>query len=128
MVFFNCPPSSFFQVVSKVPLFQYGWYVDEEGNLKPTMVPDGTAMAPKAVLDITRCNCTGKTYDNVQIKFINKNAGTNCKNNHCSCSRSCLPCSEFCKCHERGCENRFSKKSVLLAESEDDEEERTLID
>ena len=41
-------------------LFQYGWYIDEEGNLKPTMVPDGTAMAPKAVLDITRCNCTGK--------------------------------------------------------------------
>ena len=93
--------------------------MDEDGILKPAMVPDGTPLAPKVVLDLTRCSCTGE-HHNVTLKSINCFLGSNCRTNRCSCSRSSLPCSEFCKCQERGCENRFNRNKPKFTESEED--------
>ena len=71
-------------VIGKLPNMdpcQFSWELDKDGkSLKPKMLPDGVDIAPKAVLESTRCTCKV----------------SNCKTNQCSCAKAKIPCSDFC--------------------------------
>ena len=63
---------------------EYGYVRHEPSKtLLPTTVPDGVTLAPDEIMTLIECNCEGASA---------------CRNMRCSCSRSKLPCTLFCKC------------------------------
>ena len=89
---------------------EYGWELDtDEVSLKPTMLPDGVEITPKAVLQTTRCNCNT----------------SKCRTNKCSCAKARIPCSDFCGCSKSDtddCENRWGiMDEVEEVEGQEDE-------
>ena len=85
----------------KIDACNYGWELDGNGVLKPTMLPAGTPIAPDIVLQTTRCKC----------------ASSKCKSNKCSCHSTGLKCSPFCKCV--GCENQGELDIELYDDSDE---------
>ena len=64
---------------------EYGYVRHEPSKtLLPTTVPDGVTLAPDEIMALIKCNCEGASA---------------CRNMRCSCSRSKLPCTLFCKCN-----------------------------
>ena len=80
----------------------FGWEKDGE-SLRPIMLPDGIDVAPKKVLEMTRCKCK-----------------TQCKTNRCSCVKAKTSCSEFCGC--QGCENHKDNSCDNDDESDESDE------
>ena len=87
---------------------QFGWEMDEDQQiLLPTMLPNGTKIAPETVLKITKCKCSS----------------THCITNQCSCFKATISCSEYCSCEESNCDNRNDIANELSDEGTDEEEE-----
>ena len=85
---------------------QYGWDVDGD-LLRATVLPSETLIAPDELLKLVCCNCT-----------------TACKSALCSCSKSRMSCTEFCKCKgEESCLNPLTI-SPTLQDSDADEVEQ----
>ncbi len=87
-------------------LVEYGYVRHEPSkSLIPTTVPDGVTLAPDDIMSVIKCNCEGASA---------------CRNMRCSCNRSKLPCTLFCKC-EAGdeCLNELTKTVVTPRETTD---------
>ena len=69
------------------PMEEHGWEKKEESS-QYTIVRCVQPPAPKAVLELIKCEC--------------KSSG--CSHN-CSCRKNRLPCTPLCKCHNLGCTN-----------------------
>ena len=72
----------------QVPLdsLQNGYHKDhDDGQLNPTTTD--VPPAPKAIIEMVRCQCKG-----------------NCTSNRCSCKSNNLPCTDLCMCNTH-CEN-----------------------
>ena len=82
---------------------EYGWTFDKSRSLLlPTPVPVGTVAAPDDILKIIKCSCSSSKP---------------CSSLHCSCVKSSLSCSSFCRCKGREiCQN----KQTILASAQDD--------
>lgn len=92
---------------SNVNVLDFGWAHDEASKcLVPVAVPHGVKLVPDNILKIIRCGCCSESA---------------CKNFHCSCNKSGLPCSTFCEC-EGGincCNPRKSKTATTESEIND---------
>ena len=65
---------------------KYGYLKHEPSkSLLPVTVPAGVALAPDEIMSLIRCNCSEGTR--------------RCSTMRCSCCRTRLPCSVFCKCN-----------------------------
>lgn len=76
----------------------YGWKADPSNrNLLPVTLPSGTMVAPKQVLNLLCCNCSSTEA---------------CSTRRCTCRKSELACSIFCKCNASAglkCANPLNK-------------------
>ena len=63
--------------------------------------------APDEILRITRCSCNA----------------SHCETSACSCHSARIPCSQFCGCHQNGCNNKWNKLILELDEDGYDEQE-----
>ena len=64
----------------------HGWKrVERRNTLVPTMVPEGTVLAPKELLKVIQCGCNSKLP---------------CKSMKCGCKSQGLPCTLFCLCKD----------------------------
>ena len=79
----------------------FGWETRND-CLRPLMLPSGVDVAPKEVLEMTRCRCVA----------------SKCRTRQCSCIQAGLNCTELCGCCE--CEN---KKSSDLEQSDSETED-----
>ena len=62
-----------------------GWYKSEGFEvILPVSIPEGTAMAPEALIKLIKCGC--KSADP-------------CSKNHCTCRKTGLKCTFLCLCH-----------------------------
>ena len=85
---------------------EYGYVRHEPSkSLLPTTVPDGVTLAPDDIMSLIKCNCEGASA---------------CRNMRCSCNRSKLSCTLFCKC-DAGveCLNELTKTVVTPREATD---------
>ena len=65
---------------------KYGYLKHEPiKSLLPVTVPAGVALAPDEIMSLIRCNCSEGTR--------------RCSTMRCSCCRTRLPCTVFCKCN-----------------------------
>ncbi len=84
---------------------QFGWK-----ELNDTYIPVVTTMepAPKAVVELVRCNC--------QV--------SQCSTARCTCRKASLVCTELCKCslHDNTCENQPDTYPRMEIDSDSDEE------
>jgi len=98
----------------KINPTDYGWKADHSTKtLLPVALPAQVLPAPAAVLSLLCCTCS---------------SAEPCANRRCSCHRSGMACSIFCKCcitSTENCKNPINKKSseTTSEESDDDEEE-----
>ena len=98
----GCPP--------QINACNYGWELDEDGVLKPTKLPVGTAVAPDAVLQKSSCKC----------------ASSKCKSNNCGCCGAGIKCSSFCKCVE--CENQEELDTEVYDDDDSNESDNDDIE
>ena len=65
----------------------------------PTTVPDDVTLVPNEIMTLIKCNCEGASV---------------CRNMRCSCSRSKLPYTLFCKCNAGvECLNELTKTVAI---------------
>ena len=85
---------------------EYGYVRYEPSKtLLPTTVPDDVTLAPDEIVSLMKCNCEGASA---------------CRNTRCSCSRSKLPCTLFCKCNAGDeCFNELTKTVSVSKEVTD---------
>ena len=85
---------------------EYGYVRHEPSKtLLPTTVPDGVTLPPDKIMTLIKCNCKGTSA---------------CRNKRCSCNRSKLPCTLFCKCNAGDeCLNELTKTVALPREVTD---------
>ena len=76
----------------------FGWKVDPSNQiLLPVTLPTGTLAAPQQVLNLLCCNCSSTEA---------------CSTRRCSCRKTELTCSVFCKCSTKSeltCANPLNK-------------------
>ena len=84
-----------------------GWKWEEDKWIEVMMTKPP---APEAVLSLVKCNCDK----------------TKCANNHCSCRKVKLNCTELCGCaaEEENCENREVDEDEEQNGDDDDEQKR----
>ena len=72
---------------------QYWWYTPEGFDfLLPVVTPEGTDMAPPALIKLVKCGCKSQSP---------------CSNNKCSCKQNSLRCTFLCICHNGdNCNNK----------------------
>ena len=72
---------------------QYGWHTPEGFDfLLPVVTPEGTDMAPPALIKLVKCGCKSQSP---------------CSNNKCSCKQNSLRCTFLCICHNGdNCNNK----------------------
>ena len=70
----------------------YGWYKPDGFDiLLPIITPEGTKMAPEALIKLIKCGCK---------------SAEPCSTNHCTCRKTNLKCTFLCFCHGCGeCRN-----------------------
>lgn len=84
------------------PPTSQGWIQDGDRlQAVPTTLPP----APKAVLELIKCNCKGS-----------------CITMSCSCKKHSLKCTDMCGCCETKCENRNAEEITVAIEDSDDED------
>lgn len=92
---------------------EYGWKADQSTKtLIPVALPAQVLPAPAAVLSLLCCSCS---------------TAEPCANRRCSCHRSGIACSIFCKCcisSSANCNNPINKNNseATSADSDDDED------
>ena len=76
---------------------KYGYLKHEPSkSLLPVTVPAGVALAPDEIMSLIRCNCSEGTR--------------RCSTMKCSCCRTRLPCTVFCKCNAgEDCSNELTR-------------------
>ena len=79
-----------------------GWY-DSEGVMMPICTAE--EIAPEDLVSLVSCNCNGE-----------------CTNNHCTCKKNNVACTDFCGCGD-SCQNTDMRPPDNLGEEEDDEDE-----
>ena len=97
---------------SNAPLMEpadFGWIKDHKRKiLIPAMLPQNIKAAPDNVLKRIRCTCET----------------SQCKNLSCSCDKSKISCSEFCKCMDGNvCLNEHTKPSMSNEDSDEEDDD-----
>ena len=82
---------------------QHGFYKEDNGRFMP--VTTDALPAPKAIIELVRCNCK-----------------TNCTSARCSCKMNDLPCTELCCCSTERCRNDTDIQAVIRPEDPEDNE------
>ena len=103
------------------------------------MLPPGVEVAPKEVIQSTRCNCASKYFLHfifviitapftsslyfccVYQLFCSSILGSQCKTLACSCNKAHVLCSKFCGCSESSCLNKWNLNVDGDEESENDD-------
>lgn len=72
---------------------QYGWQKPEGFDfLLPLVAPEGTTMAPPALMKLIKCGCKSQSP---------------CSSNRCSCKQNSVRCTFLCACHSSdNCNNK----------------------
>ena len=72
---------------------QYGWHCPDGFELLlPVVTPEGTVMAPPALIKLVKCGCKSQSP---------------CFSNRCTCKQNSLRCTFLCICHNgENCNNK----------------------
>ena len=88
--------------IREVNYLEYGWEMCD-GVLMPKCTED--EVAPEDLVALVSCNCNGK-----------------CCNNHCTCKKNNVACTDFCGCGD-SCQNTDMCPPTNLCTSEDEFED-----